>query len=222
MVSGRERPSGGHSQRVNGVPIGSAVPLAVRFRAHARHPPAGGPRPAPTSRATHTRGTTVHLRHEVPAEGGSAFARSSSTTSGSRSIPARRSACSAPTARASPACCASWPASTRIFRARRGRRRARRSATCRRSRKLDATKNVRAERGGGGGRPAEAAQPLQRDQRRVRRAGRRLRQADGRAGAGAGADRHARPVESRQQDRDRDGCAAAAAGRCGREEAVGW
>ena len=60
--------------------------------------------------------------------------RRSSRGSSCRSIRAPRSASSGSTARASPRCCASWPASTRTSSARRSRPTASASATCRRSR----------------------------------------------------------------------------------------
>ena len=77
------------------------------------------------------------LRKVVPPQPGDP-----ATASGSRSIPARRSACSAPTARASRRCCASWPASTRIFRARRGRAKGTRIGYLPQEPQLDPTKDV--------------------------------------------------------------------------------
>ena len=62
-------------------------------------------------------GRRVHLLHVPPAAGRILPTRWCSTTSRCRSSPAPRSACSAPTGRASPRCCGSWPGSTASSRA---------------------------------------------------------------------------------------------------------
>ena len=62
----------------------------------------------------------VRLSHGRPHARPIPAARSASRTSASTSCPASRSASSASTARASPRCCASWPARTRTSRARPG------------------------------------------------------------------------------------------------------
>ena len=89
-------------------------------------------------------GRRVHLHHVPPPAGPPSRTRWCSTTSPCPSSRAPRSACSARTAPASRRCCGSWPGVDKDFSGEAvlapGRHA---SATCRRSRALDATKDVR-------------------------------------------------------------------------------
>ena len=97
------------------------------------------------------------------------------TTSRSPSSPARRSACSATTAPASPRCCGSWPASIRTSAARPRSRRARRSACSSRSLSSTSQRTSAATCRTASPRPG-AARPLQRARRQLlRRERRRVR-----------------------------------------------
>ena len=112
----------------------------------------GAPRGAPFLGPVHSPLRPVYLAALWPANTSSRCATSarscppaarSSRGSTSRSIPAPRSASSAPTAPARARCSASWPASTTISSARPGRSPAPGSATCPRSRSSIPTKDVR-------------------------------------------------------------------------------
>ena len=112
--------------------------------------------------------------------------------SGCRSSPAPRSACSAPTARASARCCASWPAWTRTSSARPARPRASRIGFLPQEPQLDPEQErARARRGGGG---ATKRALLNRYEELLRRLV--AMENAGRAGPAAGPDRRRRTCGS--------------------------
>jgi hypothetical protein len=111
-------------------------------------------------------------------------------------LPARRSACSGRTARASRRCCGSWPARRR----RRRNRRARPGATVgllEQEPELDETKDVRENVEDGVRELRDLLDRFNAVSAEVLRARRRLRRAARRAGEGAGPDRPARRLAAR-------------------------
>ena len=127
---------------------------------------------------------------------------------------ARRSACSATTARASRRCCGSWPGVDTDFR---GEAQLAPGATVgllEQEPHLDEAKDVRGNVEDGVAEIARAARPLQRARRQLLRRDRR------RVRAPPGADRRRRRLEPRHERRVRDGRAAPAARRRRRHEAL--
>ena len=144
--------------------------------------------------------------------------------SGCPSIPARRSACSVPTARARSSLLRIMAGVDHEFPGRGvGRARGRSIGYLPQEPELDPKLDVRGNVELASRRSADCVERVQRDLDEVRRADERRRDGEAaeRAGASCRSRSTSRPVEPRQQDRDGDGRAALPARRCGRDDALG-